>query len=74
MRAPHTHPITHSRNPPTHTPLHSSGGHAQGLSAVAEVASGGGKANVSFLALFLLGDVAGCLKLLLDTGRSARCR
>ena len=49
--------------------LYSARGSAPGLRALTDNALEGGKHNVAFLARFLLGDLPGCVDLLLDSGR-----
>ena len=49
--------------------LYSARGSVGGLTALAADALAGGKHNVAFLARFLLGDLAGCVQLLIDSGR-----
>lgn len=49
--------------------LHSAMGDRPGLASLADEAAGGGKHNVAFMALFLLGRVDACVDLLVGAGR-----
>lgn len=49
--------------------LHTATGNAEGMAQLASQASGLGKTNVAFASLFVLGDVSGCVDLLVSSGR-----
>jgi coatomer subunit beta' len=49
--------------------LHTASGNAEGVAALAAQAAQLGKTNVAFASRFVLGDVAGCVDLLVATGR-----
>jgi len=49
--------------------LHTATGNAEGMAQLATQASGLGKTNVAFASLFVLGDVSGCVDLLVASGR-----
>ncbi|KAA8564179.1 hypothetical protein EYC84_011126 [Monilinia fructicola] len=51
--------------------LHSSTGDREGLKALSSQASEAGAHNVAFTCLWQLGDVDGCIELLIKTGRAA---
>lgn len=51
--------------------LHTASGNRAGLKALAEQASEAGLHNVAFSTLWALGDIDGCIELLVKTGRAA---